>query len=294
MPTIYELLGLTAGADPEQVKAAFHRLAKSSHPDVNSGDASAEGRFKQINQAYEILGDPERRAAYDLGLKHRHHVARLRVRNVMATTAASFMITVGCGLCFLPSAPSGQEPRTTILTTEMSTPPPLPAAPQTTHERVTRPKVASARQSVHPSVPPADERGTKIAASAVDGGTSLQADPQTQREQALHLYAKGMEQIGQGNVLAARSFFALAAKAGLQRSLRALAGTYDPVQLDKLKVLGMQPDVEAARSWYEKAGDLAAAARLGMGEEWGLSTADKPSSRRKRDSISVATETSRD
>src|SRR6516225_5306531 len=98
MSNLYELLGLTASADSEQVKAAFHRLAKSSHPDVNSGDATAEKRFKEANQAYEILGDPERRSVYDLGLKHNHAETQRRVRNAMAATAASFMITVGCGL----------------------------------------------------------------------------------------------------------------------------------------------------------------------------------------------------
>jgi hypothetical protein len=287
MPTIYEVLGLTAGADPEQVKAAFHRLAKSSHPDVNSGDATAEGRFKQISQAYQILGDPERRAAYDLGLKHKRYGAGLRLRNVMATTAASFIITVGCGLYFLPSTPSAHEPSTSVATAS-----PSPTDPQVKHEQATSPNVVPARQNVHLSAPPADERGTKMA--GVVGRTHLQLDRQTQREQALHLYAKGMEHIGQGNVLAARGFFALAAKAGLKRSLSALAGTYDPVQLDKLKVLGMQPDVEAARSWYEKAGDLAVTAQLGMGEEWGLATMDKPSSTKTRDGISIATETSRD
>jgi hypothetical protein len=159
------------------------------------------------------------------------------------------------------------------------------------------------RQTVHPSALPADPRGsalltdpraTKLAAIGVEDRTSLPADPETQRERALHLYAKGMEQIERGNVLAARSFFALAAKAGLKRSLRALAGTYDPVQLDKLKVLGMQPNAEVARSWYEKAGDLDATTRLDLGAEWGMSATDKSSSRKKRDSVSIARETSRD
>jgi len=113
MPTVYEVLGLAAAADPGQVKAAYHALAKSFHPDVNSGDARAEERFKDINAAYKILSDPEKRAAYDLGLKHKHAETRRCVWKAMATAAASFMITVGCGLYFLPSALSAHEPRTT-------------------------------------------------------------------------------------------------------------------------------------------------------------------------------------
>jgi DnaJ-class molecular chaperone len=52
MPNFYEVLGLASGAEPEQVKAAFHGLANSSHPDVDAGDATAENRFKEFNQAY--------------------------------------------------------------------------------------------------------------------------------------------------------------------------------------------------------------------------------------------------
>jgi hypothetical protein len=65
----------------------------------------------------------------------------------------------------------------------------------------------------------------------------------------------GMEHIGRGDVVAARSLFLLAAKKGSVRSMRALAGTYDPVQLAKLKVLGMNSNFDAAREWYEKVGD---------------------------------------
>jgi formylglycine-generating enzyme required for sulfatase activity/curved DNA-binding protein CbpA len=66
MPDYYDILGLAHDADAEEVKAAFHRLAKISHPDLNAGDATAEARFKKINQAYETLSDSEKRAAYDL------------------------------------------------------------------------------------------------------------------------------------------------------------------------------------------------------------------------------------
>jgi DnaJ domain len=257
MTTIYEVLGLTAGADPGQVKAAFHALAKSSHPDVNKGDVTAEKRFKDINAAYEILSDPEWRAAYDLGLKHKHTDTHRRVWNPMATTAVSFMITVGCGLYFLPFATSAHVPRTTIVAAEVSNPSPMPPVRQAKREHSTQPGVEPTLKDVHPARPRADERGTKITAVRGRGRTSQRPDPQAQREQALHLHDKGLEQIGQGNVLAARGFFALAAKAGLKRSIRALAGTYDPEQLNKLGVLGMQPDVDTARTWYEKAGDPA-------------------------------------
>ena len=295
MPSIYKMLGLTAGAGSEQVKAAFHRLAKSTHPDVNMGDVAAEGRFKQINQAYEILSDPQKRAAYDLGLKHRHSDAHRRVRNAMTTMAASFTLTVGCGLYFFQPAPSAHGPTTAIDAAEASNLAPTPADPRANLERATPPRAEPTRHNEPAAAAPAAKaHETKTAAVEPRHRTSPEPDHQMQSEDALHLHAMGMEQIGQGNVVAARSFFALAAKAGLKRSMRALAGTYDPVQLDKLKVLGMQPDVDAARMWYEKAGDLAANIGWSGREEWGLFAADKPSSKVRWKSTYIARETSGD
>jgi curved DNA-binding protein CbpA len=65
MPDLYSVLGLTYRAKSEDIKAAYWALAKRSHPDVNADDEEAEPRIKEINRAYETLGDPEARAAYD-------------------------------------------------------------------------------------------------------------------------------------------------------------------------------------------------------------------------------------
>lgn len=71
MPTVsrdyYADLGLDRSASTEEVKRAFRRLARESHPDANPGDPSADARFRRIAEAYEVLSDPARRAAYDRG-----------------------------------------------------------------------------------------------------------------------------------------------------------------------------------------------------------------------------------
>lgn len=61
----YKTLGVAKGADEKEIKKAFRRLARQYHPDVNSGDKAAEARFKEINEANEVLSDAEKRRKYD-------------------------------------------------------------------------------------------------------------------------------------------------------------------------------------------------------------------------------------
>ncbi len=58
----YELLGVNKSATDKDIKAAYRRMARKYHPDVNPGDKSAESRFKEINAAYEVLSDKDKRA----------------------------------------------------------------------------------------------------------------------------------------------------------------------------------------------------------------------------------------
>ena len=61
----YEILGVSRSADEKELKSAFRKLAMVHHPDKNPGDSEAERKFKELNEAYEMLKDPQKRAAYD-------------------------------------------------------------------------------------------------------------------------------------------------------------------------------------------------------------------------------------
>ena len=61
----YDVLGISRSATEKDVRQAFRRLARQHHPDVNPGDKAAEQKFKEINEAYEALSDPEKRKKYD-------------------------------------------------------------------------------------------------------------------------------------------------------------------------------------------------------------------------------------
>ncbi len=61
----YEVLGLSKGASDEEIKKAFRKLAKKYHPDLNPGDKEAEKNFKEVNEAYSILSDPDKKSKYD-------------------------------------------------------------------------------------------------------------------------------------------------------------------------------------------------------------------------------------
>lgn len=61
----YEVLGIDKGASDSDIKKAYRKLAKQYHPDMNPGDKAAEAKFKEANEAYEVLGDSQKRARYD-------------------------------------------------------------------------------------------------------------------------------------------------------------------------------------------------------------------------------------
>lgn len=59
------MLGVEKSASEDEIKKAYRKLAKANHPDLHPGDKECEERFKEINEAYEVLSDPDKRAKYD-------------------------------------------------------------------------------------------------------------------------------------------------------------------------------------------------------------------------------------
>jgi len=69
----YKILGVSKTASQDEIKKAYRSLARKFHPDVNPEDPKAEDKFKDINEAYQVLSDEEKRSKYDRYIQKRNH-----------------------------------------------------------------------------------------------------------------------------------------------------------------------------------------------------------------------------
>ncbi len=94
----YSTLGVSKTASEKEIKQAFRKLARKHHPDVNPGDKAAEAKFKEINEAYEVLGDPAKRKKYDeLGANWRMYEQAGAAGGAGSPFGAQWNVNVGAG-----------------------------------------------------------------------------------------------------------------------------------------------------------------------------------------------------
>ncbi len=97
-PDLYQLLGITQRASREEIALAWRRRARAEHPDSRPGDADAPDRFRALAEAYQVLGDPARRAAYDRALAgERQPAVRVTVRRPSGPGGPGGSGTAGAG-----------------------------------------------------------------------------------------------------------------------------------------------------------------------------------------------------
>ena len=104
----YKVLELDQSASEKEIKKAYRRLARKYHPDLNPGNAEAERRFKQINEAREVLADPEKRRI-SLGLKQLEPDEVLSVMDEIEQHALECYPSESCGFVFGPADEPAQR-----------------------------------------------------------------------------------------------------------------------------------------------------------------------------------------
>ena len=91
MADYYSVLGVDKGAEQKDIRQAFRRLARKYHPDLNQDDADAEARFKEVNEAHEVLSDPDSRRKYDAHGDQWKHADEIEAQRRAARNAYDFM-----------------------------------------------------------------------------------------------------------------------------------------------------------------------------------------------------------
>ena len=236
----YEILGLQSSATADDIKKSFRTLAKALHPDNNKNDPRAAARFTEVNSAYEVLGDEDKREAFDRGdidadgqpIYERLLDPRSRLSVPDIVTA----VVIGSMLASLLLITARMTPHT-VLPDFRAQEEQAGAAPAQPTDHLLEPRLAL-RQA-----PP---RAPEI------------AEPQIRLDgkQIKFLIERSQDLISEGDVAAARILLRRAAEADNARAAITLGATYDPVVLTTLRAQGVAADISQARLWYTRASEL--------------------------------------
>ena len=90
MADYYSVLGVDRGVEENDIRRAFRRLARKYHPDLNKDDSDAEAKFKEVNEAYEVLSDPDSRRKYDVHGDQWKHADEIEAQRRAASSAYGF------------------------------------------------------------------------------------------------------------------------------------------------------------------------------------------------------------
>jgi curved DNA-binding protein CbpA len=296
MRNCYRVLGTSPEANDSQLKSAFHRLAKAFHPDLHAGDKRAEERFKEINQAYQVLRNPGARTAYDVFLADKRSGARRRTWKAAATMSTTFVLSVA--LCFslmiwlqggwFSLAPD-QETARPFENVTIAPSPRLVSGTGASGQDSGEARMAGAFPAERDGVMQTSgdqaspvylqtasnrnvqarwimyQRSRAKMASVVHvtnandetEGTAVRSPPtRAELAQAERMLDKGQQFLARGNIVIAREYFVRAAELGLAIAALRQGETHDPEELGSSEVHGLRQDPAEAKKWYARAVEL--------------------------------------
>jgi curved DNA-binding protein CbpA len=296
MRNCYGVLGTSPEADDSQLKSAFRKLAKAFHPDLHAGDKRAEERFKEINQAYQVLRSPRARMAHDAFLADKRSGARRRTWKMAATMSTTFVLSIAFCFSLMIWLQGGRFSlaldQETARPSENVTIAPSPrffsgtgASGQDSGEARMAGAFPAERNGVVQSsgdqaspvyLQTASNRHVRARwimyqrsrakmASVVHvtnandetEGTAFRGPPtRAELAQAERMLDKGQQFLAQGNVVIAREYFVRAAELGLAIAALRQGETHDPEELGSSEVHGLKHDPAEAKKWYARAVEL--------------------------------------
>jgi DnaJ domain len=237
----YEILGLSPSATAGDVKKSFRTLAKALHPDANNDDPTAGARFAEVNSAYEVLGDEDKREAFDRGDIDAEGNLSYRGlfplgRSGLSTPHVVTAVVIGSILASLLLIIIRLTPHT-VLPDFRAQEEQAGAAPALPTDHLLEPRLVLQQDLPHAAV-------------------IAEPQPQLDAKQVDLLIQRSQDLISEGDVAAARILLRRAAEVNNARAAITLGATYDPVVLTTLRAQGVAADVSQARLWYTKASAL--------------------------------------
>lgn len=285
-PNLYDVLGLSPAARAPDIKAAFRRLAKASHPDFNAGDTTANARFQVVHLAYRVLCDSDMRADYDrhLQLVCVANTAPVPVgarrRRLLREAVLIPVLVLALTPLFVLGLSSDAVHRLVAIISQWrsaatpSRPPELPAPVAIRLSPVAAPAADDVRDDTPHDQAPVMAAAPDLAPDPPPAALAP-AEP-ADLDQARRFLAQGERHAAHGNIAVAREYFVRAADLGLAIAATRMAETFDADALARLGVRGVKPDPAQAERWHQRALEIDARTTPAAVEARARGSADTP------------------